>query len=296
MDIAHTGKERDMILITGATGRVGGATLKQLSARGIRVRALVRNAEKAAQLANPQVDTVIGDLAQPHTLDAALDGITAALLVSPLDPDQVELQGNFIDAATRAGRVHVVKISGLGTALDSAVRSGRWHAQTEKQLEDSGLPFTHLRPPFFMQNILRFAPAIRTSGEFTGSLGQGKVAMIDVVDIAAVAAVSLTTTAHVGQAYVLTGPEALSYGDVAERLSRITGRTITYRDVPLTVTRDRLMASGMPAWQVDVQVDFSTALRAGHASTVTSTVEAMTGRPARTLEQWIGAHLALFTD
>ena len=285
-----------MILITGATGRVGGTTLKQLSTRGVAVRALVRNAEKAAQVASPLVETVIGDLAQPRSLESALDGITAALLVSPLDPHQVELQGNFIDAAKRAGRVHVVKISGLGTALNSSVRSGRWHAQTEKHLEDSGLPFTHLRPPFFMQNILRFAPTIRASGEFSGSLNQGKVAMIDVEDIAAVAVTALTTAAHVGKAYTLTGPEALAYADVAEKLSRLLGRTVTYKDMPLAVMRERLLASGMPAWHVDVQVDFSTALSAGHASAVTDTVESVTGRPARTLEQFIREHLALFTS
>jgi uncharacterized protein YbjT (DUF2867 family) len=284
-----------MILITGATGRVGGATLKQLSTRAMPVRALVRNAEKAVLVAGPLVETVIGDLAQPRSLESALDGITAALLVSPLDPHQVELQGNFIDAAKRAGRVHVVKISGLGTALNSSVRSGRWHAQTEKHVEDSGLPFTHLRPLFFMQNILRFAPTIRASGEFVGSLGQGKVAMIDVDDIAAVAATALTTDAHAGKVYILTGPEALSYSDVAERLSRILGRTITYKDVSLAVMRERLLASGMPEWHVDVQVDFSTALSAGHASAVTSTVEAVTGRPARTLEQFIREHVVRFT-
>jgi uncharacterized protein YbjT (DUF2867 family) len=284
-----------MILITGATGRVGGATLKQLSTRGMPVRALVRNAEKAALVAGPLVETVIGDLAQPRSLESALDGITAALLVSPLDPHQVELQGNFIDAAKRAGRVHIVKISGLGTALNSSVRSGRWHAQTEKHVEDSGLPFTHLRPPFFMQNILRFAPTIRASGEFVGSLGHGQVAMIDVNDIAAVAVTALTTDAHAGKVYVLTGPEALSYSDVAERLSRILGRTVTYKDVSLAVMRERLLASGMPEWHVDVQVDFSTALSAGHASAVTSTVEAVTGRPARTLEQFIREHVVRFT-
>ena len=285
-----------MILITGATGRVGGTTLKQLSTRGVAVRALVRNAEKAAQVASPLVETVIGDLAQPRSLESALDGITAALLVSPLDPHQVEIQGNFIDAAKRAGRVHVVKISGLGTALNSSVRSGRWHAQTEKHLEDSGLPFTHLRPPFFMQNILRFAPTIRASGEFSGSMNQGKVAMIDVEDIAAVAVTALTTAAHVGKAYTLTGPEALAYTDVAEKLSQLLGRTVTYKDTPLAAMRERLLASGMPEWHVDVQVDFSTALSAGHASVVTDTVEAVTGRPARTLEQFIRAHLALFTS
>jgi uncharacterized protein YbjT (DUF2867 family) len=284
-----------MILITGATGRVGGATLKQLCSRGVPVRALVRNAEKAALVAGPQVEPVIGDLAQPRSLESALDGVTSALLVSPLDPHQVELQGNFIDAAKRAGRVHVVKISGLGTALDSPVRSGRWHAQTEKYLEDSGLPFTHVRPPFFMQNILRFAPTVRASGEFAGSMNQGKVAMVDVNDIAAVVATVLTTPTHASKAYVLTGPEALSYPDVAERLSKSLGRRVTYRDVPLEVMQERLRASGMPEWHIDVQIDFSTALSAGHASTVTNTVEAVTGRPARTFEQFIQEHLALFT-
>jgi uncharacterized protein YbjT (DUF2867 family) len=284
-----------MILITGATGRVGGATLRQLSKKGLAVRALVRNAAKAALVAGPGVETAIGDLAQPRSLEAALDGVTAALLVSPLDPYQVELQGNFIDAASRAGPVHVVKISGLGTALDSPVHSGRWHAQTEKYLADSGLPFTHLRPPFFMQNILRFAPTVRANGEFAGSLNQGKVAMIDVDDIAAVAVAALTTSAHAGKAYVLTGPEALSYADVAVRLSRVLGRTVTYQDMPLEAMRERLLASGMPEWHVDVQVDFSTALSAGQAAIVTNTVEAVTGKPARTFEQFIRQHVALFT-
>jgi uncharacterized protein YbjT (DUF2867 family) len=146
-----------------------------------------------------------------------------------------------------------------------------------------------------MQNILRFAPTIRTRGEFVGSLHEGKVAMIDVDDIAAVAATALTASAHAGKAYVLTGPEALSYPDVAERLSRLLGRPVAYKDVPLEVMRQLLLASGMPAWHVGVQVDFSTALSAGHASIVTNSVEAVAGKPARTFEQFIQEHVALFS-
>ena len=284
-----------MILITGATGRVGAATLKQLSSWGIPARAMIRNPDKHASVAAFAVDTVIGDLAQPRSLDAALEGVTAALLVSPLDPRQVELQGNFIDAARRTGQVHIVKISGLGTVLDSPVRSGRWHAQTEQYIEDSGIPFTHLRPPFFMQNILRFAPSIRTSSQFVGALQRGKVAMIDVQDIASVAGKALTTPGHAGKAYVLTGPEALSYQEIAARMSRILGRTVEYTDVPLDVIRARQRASGMPPWHVDVQSDFTVALSAGHASTVTHTVEAVTGMPPRTFEQFFHEHMALFT-
>jgi uncharacterized protein YbjT (DUF2867 family) len=284
-----------MILITGATGRVGSATLQQLSGRSVPVRALIRTPEKATSVTGPGVETAVGDLAKPRSLEAALQGVTAALLVSPLDPQQVELQGNFIDAARRAGQPHIVKVSGLGTALDSPVRSGRWHAQIEKHLEDSGLPFTHLRPLFFMQNVLRFAPTIRSNGEFVGALRQGEVAMIDAHDIAAVAAAVLTISGHARQAYVLTGPEALSYQEVAERLSKMLNRPVAYKDVPLEVMRQRLRAAGMPEWQVEVQLDFSAALAAGHASTVTNTVEAVTGKPPRRFEQFIREHVALFT-
>jgi uncharacterized protein YbjT (DUF2867 family) len=285
-----------MILITGATGRIGGATLKYLSRGGVALRALVRSPDKVASVAAPGVETVTGDLAEPRSLDAALEGVDAALLVSPLDPQQVALQGNFIEAAKRAGRVHVVKVSGLGTALDSPVRSGRWHAQIEQHLEDSGLPFTHLRPPFFMQNILRFAPMIRANGEFVGALHQGRVAMIDIRDIAAVAGTILTTPGHAGKAYALTGPEALSYQEVAERISTSLGRKVIYKDIPLEAMRERLRASGMPEWHVEVQVDFSTALRAGQAATVTDVVAAVTGRQPRTFEQFFREHVALFTD
>lgn len=285
-----------MILITGATGRIGGATLHYLSRGGMALRALIRSPDKAASIVAPGVETVIGDFAAPHSLDAALEGVDTALLVSALDPRQVELQGNFIEAAKRAGRVHIVKISGLETALDSAVRSGRWHAQIEQHLEDSGLPFTHLRPLFFMQNILRFAPMIRATGEFVGALQQGRVAMIDVRDIAAVAGTTLTTPGHAGKAYVLTGPEALSYQEVAERMSTSLGRKVIYKDIPLEAMRERLRASGMPEWHVEVQADFSSALSAGQAATVTDVVAAVTGRQPRRFEQFFREHMGLFTD
>jgi uncharacterized protein YbjT (DUF2867 family) len=283
-----------VLLITGATGQVGGAVLRCLVARGIPVRALVRDPQRAQKLVHQGVETVIADLERPETLDAALAGVEGALLVSPLHPRQVEWQGHFIEAARRAGRVHIVKISGLGTALDSPVRSGRWHAQIERQLEASGLPFTHLRPLFFMQNLLRFAPTIAAHGTFVGALNRGKVAMIDVRDVAAVAAVALTTTGHAGRAYTLTGPEALSYEDVARRLSAIVGKPIAYEDVPLAEWRQRLRAAGMPEWQVEVQLDFAQALSAGLAAVVTETVEMVTGRPPRRFEQFAREHAQLF--
>ena len=255
-----------MILIVGATGLVGSATVRHLTACGVPVRALVRSAEKAATLAGAGVEAMVGDLEQPASLDAALDGVTRALLISPLHPRQVEWQGNFVEAARRAGAVHIVKLSGLGTAPDSPLRSGRWHAQTERHIADAGLPFTYLHPPFFMQNLLRSAAAIAAQGVLVASMQAGKIAMVDARDVAAVAVAALTSDDHVGKTYTITGPEALSFQEVAQKLAAATGRRVTYQDVPLAAVQQEMVATGLPEWLVDVRLEFATALRDGYAA------------------------------
>jgi uncharacterized protein YbjT (DUF2867 family) len=283
-----------MILIVGATGLVGSATLGQLTARGVPVRALVRDAEKAAALAGPGVETMVGDLEQPGSLDAALDGVTRALLISPLHPRQVEWQGNFVEAARRVGAVHIVKLSGLGTAPDSPLRSGRWHAQTERHIADAGLPWTYLRPPFFMQNLLRSATAIATRGILVAAMQVGKIAMVDARDVAAVAVAALTLDGHVGKTYTITGSEALSFQEIAQKLAAATGRPVTYQDVPPATMRQEMVASGLPAWLVEVRMEFATALRDSYAAAVTDTVQAVTEQPARTFDAFAHEHAALF--
>jgi uncharacterized protein YbjT (DUF2867 family) len=260
------------------------------------VRALVRSAEKASTLAGPGVETVIGDLEQPGSLKAALDGVTRALLISPLNPRQVEWQGNFVEAARCAGGVHIVKLSGLGTAFDSPLRSGRWHAQTERHIADAGLPFTYLQPPFFMQNLLRSAAAIAAQGMLVASMQAGKIAMVDARDVAAVAVAALTSDGHKGKTYTITGPEALSFQEVAQALAAATGRLVTYQDVPLATVRQELVAKDLPAWLVEVRMEFATALRDGYAAAVTDTVQAVTGQPARTFDAFAREHAALFRE
>lgn len=283
-----------MILIVGATGLVGSAALRQLTARGVPMRALVRSAEKAATLAGPGVETMVGDLEQPGSLDAALNGVTRALLISPLNLRQVEWQGNFVEAARRAGAVHIVKLSGLGTAPDSPLRSGRWHAQTERHIADAGLPFTCLHPPFFMQNLLRSAATIAAQGVLVASMQAGKIAMVDARDVAAVAVAALTSDSHGGKTYTITGPEALSFQEVAQKLAAATGRPVTYQDIPLAAMRQEMVATGLPAWLVEVRMEFATALRDGYATAVTDTVQAVTRQPARTFDAFAREHAALF--
>lgn len=283
-----------MILVTGATGLVGGAVVRQLAAQRVPLRALVRSPEKAAALADPTVETAVGDFARPETLGPALRGVTRALLISHHDARQVELQGNFVEAARRAGPVHVVKLSGLGTAPGSPLRSGRWHAETEAQIRDAGLPWTFLHPPYFMQNLLRAAPAVAAHGILTAAMKDGRIAMVDARDVAAVAVAALTKPGHAGQTYVITGPEALSHAMVAAILSGAIGRPVTYRDIPLDALREQLVAGGAPSWLVDVRMEFATVLREGFAAAVTDAVARTTGRPPCTLAAFAAEHAAEF--
>jgi len=283
-----------MILVVGATGTVGREVVAGLSARGRRVRALVRSAAKVAAVAGPGVEAAIGDLARPPSLDAALEGVTGVFLLSPLDPEQATLQGNLVDAARRVGRAHVVKLSGLGTALDSPVRSGRLHARTERQLEDSGLPFTHLRPLFFMQNILAFGREVAETGTLAAPMGDARIAMIDARDVAAAAVATLTTGGHAGQAYTLTGSEALSFADVATQLSAATGSPVAYHDQPPEARRRQIEAAGLPDWHAGLRMEFWSVLGAGGAAAVTGAVARLTGQPPRSFARFAGEHAALF--
>ena len=217
-----------MILVTGSTGRVGSDLVRQLSAKGTRVRALARDAAKGAALEAPGVEIARGDLGDPASLDAAMQGIERVFLLSSVDQGQAELQGNVVKAAKRAGVRHIVKLGAAGTGLDSPITVARLHTQTEKEIEASGIPYTFLKPALFMQFLMTHAPSIRSDGAFHMPMRDGNVPMIDVRDIAAVAAAVLTTPGHEGKAYTLTGPEALSMSEVAQKLGAAIGKPVKY--------------------------------------------------------------------
>ncbi len=184
------------ILVTSATGNIGSQIVKQLSAQGISVRALVRHPEKAVDIADSGVEIVAGDFGKPETLDAALKGIKKVFLVSAPDPRQVELQGNVVNAAQRAHTRHIVKVGALGTSLDGPTAFARWHAQTEKQIIDADIAYTFLHPNGFMQSLLASASTIATEGVLYAPMKDGKVSLVDVRDIAAVGVTALTESGH----------------------------------------------------------------------------------------------------
>jgi len=283
-----------MILITSAPGNNANAVIRELTKAGVRVRALLRNPNSAGEIKGPLVEVAVGDFLNPASLDAALRGVEKAFLIPPTDPRSVEMQGNFIRAAKRAGTRHVVKLSVNGADVNSPVRVARWHAEGEKELEASGIPFTHLRPNAFMQNLLGLAPTIVSQGEFYQP-ADGKVSHIDVRDIAAVAAKALTENGHQGKTYVITGPEALSYDDVARKLSTALRRPVKYVNVTPEDFKKSLLGWGIPEFMADGLNEFFAAIRAGYCAVVTNTVEEVTKRKPISFDDFVRDFAGAFT-
>ncbi len=283
-----------MILVTGATGHVGSELVRLLAEAGTPARALIHSPDKAAPIERLGLETALGDFEQPDTLDAAMAGCDHLFLLSPPSPRQPEQEQHVIDAAKRAGVAHVVKQSVPGAAPDAGVVFGRWHAQIEQYLAQSGLPHTLLRPSYFMQNFLMSAQPVAEQGVLYGMTGEGRVGYIDSRDIAAVAAQALTSPGHQGTSYTLTGPEALSAAEVAERLSAAIGRQVRYVNLPPDAFGQALAGAGLPGWLVDALVEGNTLLAAGHGATVTDEVARLTGSPPRTFERFAADHRAAF--
>jgi uncharacterized protein YbjT (DUF2867 family) len=284
-----------MILVTGATGLNGRELIARLSARRVPVRALVRTPGKAEALAAlPGVEIVAGDMARPETLASALRGVDRAMLISSSDPMMFEVQANFIDAARRAGVKHVVKLSGIMPALDSPFRFARMHAEIEHKLEDSGMAYTHLRAGEFMPAYFRQVPAIVSKGMFFLPMEDARIASVDVGDIAEVAALALTDAGHEGKTYPLTGPEALTMAEVAQKLSSATGKTIRYVNVTPEEAKSAQRAAGLPEYMVDALAELFAERRKGKESAVSAVIPTLLGRSATSFDEFAAKNAAIF--
>jgi uncharacterized protein YbjT (DUF2867 family) len=284
-----------MILVTGATGLNGAELVRRLSANGVPVRALARTVAKAQELARlPGVEIVEGDMARPETLAAPLRGIERAFLVSSSDPTMLDVQSNFIAAAKTAGVHHLVKLSGIMPELDSDFRFARMHGEIERRLEASGLAFTHFRAGEFMPAYFRQVPSIVGKGALFLPMENARIASVDAGDIADVAALVLTESGHEGKTYPLTGPEALTMAEVAERLSRVTGQSIRYVNVAPEDAKQAQLAAGVPPYLADALAELFAERRKGKEATVYPTVQTLLGRPATSFETFAVRNAAIF--
>lgn len=273
----------------------GTALVRKLSTKGVPLRALVRNAAKAAEIAAlPNVEIAIADMAKPETLPAALAGVDRAMLNSSADPAMVEVQSNFIAAAAKAGVRHVVKLSGIMPELDSPFRFARMHGEIEQRLEASGMAFTHLRAGEFMPSYFRQVPMILAKGALFLPMENQRIASIDIGDLAEIAALVLTNPGHEGKIYPLTGPEALTMTEVAERLSAATGKTIKYINVPPEDVKKAQLAAGVPPYIADALAELFAERRKGKESQVWPIAQTLLGRRPTSFAEFAARNAAIF--
>jgi uncharacterized protein YbjT (DUF2867 family) len=284
-----------MILVTGATGQTGSELVRRLSARGVWVRGLARNTAKAAALsALPNVEIVQGDMAYPETLSQALLGVDRAMLISSSAPDMLEVQSNFIAAARQAGVQYVVKLSGIMPDLDSPFRYARMHGEIERQLAASGMAFTHLRAGEFFPAYFRQVRSIVARGALALPMEDARIASIDIGDIAEVAAAVLTGSGHEGKIYPITGPEALSMAEVAEKLSVAIGRPIQYVNVAPEEARQAQLAAGMPPYTADALFELFSERRKGKESQVSAVIPNLFGWQPTGFAEFAARNAAIF--
>jgi len=284
-----------MILVTGATGNVGSAVLAELADKPVNVRAFVRDPARLTVHA-PNIEVFQGDFANEDDVRRALDGVDVAFLASNFSPSMVELQSRFIALAKITHVRRLVHLSGVGANMQiCCARLLRWLGQLEATAADSGMTVTNLRATFFMQNLLQFASTIKQQGIIAGPFRSGRWTFVDARDVGAVGAAALLNEQHDGKTYVVTGSEALSYQEVAERLSKKLGKSVRYLDITANEARGRLQAAGSSPVMVEATLELWDACASNLINVApTAVVRELTGRAPRSLEDFIADHRSRF--
>jgi uncharacterized protein YbjT (DUF2867 family) len=279
-------------LIVGATGNVGARVAQRLVDSGARPSVFVRSAKRAKALFGDQVDVHTGDLENPGpSLAWALAGADGVFLVT--DGSDLEKRDRAVSvAATRAGVRHVVKLSTLD--VRTGIGTGPWHARGEDAVRESGVEFTFIQAAGFMSNTLSWSGSIHRESVLRSSTGRGKIAFIHPDDVAAVATVSLTTRDYDGQALVVTGPEALSYGEMTATIGKAIGKPIRYEEITDEQAYDRTVEWAGNGAYADALVDIWRAVREGRLDTVTDGVKQVTRREPIPFDRWVAENAASF--
>jgi uncharacterized protein YbjT (DUF2867 family) len=276
---------RKPILVAGATGNTGSPLVELLAGRGVPVRIMVRHQAAAAQFDSAPVEVAVADFDDARSLAAALRGVGRAYLVTPSSEQAEAQQVRFAELAAAAGVEQVVVLSQFAADEASPVRFLRWHAAVERRIRELGFGYTFLRPNLYFQGLLAFAPSIATEGRFFAPIGDAQVSAVDVRDIAAVAAVALTEPGHAGRTYTITGPAAITHGEIAATLTVALGRDITFVDAPAEVFAEQLRGV-LPPWQVDGLLEDYAHYARGEAAAVYPTVAEVTGQQPRDIGQF----------
>jgi NAD(P)H dehydrogenase (quinone) len=276
-----------VIAVTGATGEVGSRVAWRLAELGAIQRLVVRDPARAPDIAGAEVRRA-SSYGAAEEMRAALNGADTVFLIPAAESaDRVEQHMTAVDAAVAAGARRIVYLSFVAAAPDSTFTLGRHHWATEERVRASGVPFTFLRMNLYMDFLPRM---ISPEGVIAGPAGQGRLAAVLRNDVADAAAAVLTGDGHEGRTYDLTGPEALTFTEIAERASRATGRAVTFHDETLEEAYASRQGYGAPDWEVEGWVTSYTQVAAGDVEAVSEDVERLAGHPPLGLEDYLEAN------
>ena len=296
----------DTILVTGATGTVGSEVVKQLTSSSSSsldhyiIKAGVHSLNKAEKLKhNKGLEIVSMDYYKTETISNALQNVDKLFWLTPLAPNATQISSNLIKEAKKNNVKHIVKLSVMGADMEPPITITRLHRQEEKIIEDSGIPYTFLRPVGFIQNFINFfGQTIKNQNAFYLPAGEGKVSFIDVKDIASVAVKILVSNVddneHMGKAYSLTGDELLTYKQAAEILSKEVGKKINYVNISDEDARIAMKGIGMEDWLVDGMIELYSIIRDGYAGQITNTVEQIIGQKPISFSQFAKEYAEFF--
>ena len=283
------------ILITGATGNIGTELTKQLAAKGIFFRALVRNGENSKALSLlKEAEIIEGDFNNTESIARALKGINKAFLLTNSSEQAEALQSSFVEIAKREDVKHIVKQSQLAADINSPVRFLRYHAAVEQKIIQSGMAYTFLRPNLFMQGLLGFRESIAKQGKFFAAVGNAKISVVDTRDIASVAVKALTNSCHENKIYDITGAFALTHQQMAMELSNGLNRNIEFVNVSPAEMHDALITAGFPLWQAEGLIEDYAHYSRGEASLISSSIQDVTGKLPRNFKSFVTDYAQAF--
>lgn len=285
-----------MILVIGARSRTGRELVRLLRVAAVPFRILTRSIEPT-----DGPESVLGNLAKPVTLDRAMAGVDKVFLLCSAAHDEWAWHRNAIDAATRAQVTHLVRSSMLGADAASSARFIRHHGQADEHLRQSGLPYTIVRPNFYMHNVTTgWPPTLDPQGNYYAPAGDARISMLDARDVAAVAVRALTGHGHVGRTYDLTGPEPLSHAEACDKLGDRLGHAVRYVPVDDAAARSAILSAGLNEWfagaLIELYQDYRRSGKDGYAAQVGTTAFDVTGAEPQTLDQALADDLSPNAD
>lgn len=275
------------ILVTGATGNIASLVIPELIKNGINVRAMLRDVTKGETLKELGAEVVEGDFDDREKLGSNLEGADSVLAITPPNPNAVVQGTNILQAAKDAGVSFYLRMSAIGAAADAPTDNGKLHFQSDQELINSEITYTILRPHWFMQNMFMTVDSIKGEGNFYLGMGEGKLGMIDVRDIADCCVSILVNGGHDNKVYTPTGAESIPFTKAAEIIGSAIGKEVTYVPVPSDAVRQAILDAGWGEWGAQIMVDYSNAYASGWGDFTNNDVETITGQKSRSFRQFV---------